>query len=277
MAGTLSAQMTITTRKMKINDFSIKTTKVVLSGNVLFDGVFKSEIGSRWRVSPFEFCTAEEFQKQKTNSEYYFLVVTTEEDSKKSAPGLSMLTLFKGGLPKNSKEVKNNKASAIVEIVSIPIASSEDPNGRELTFLPAILDILQDFTLKAMTQDRIAYGGVRTFAKPLFLSKGMKIIVSNEDLAPSVSPQLGWEEKGLYVMTRDDADMYMSDEEPNYLVSYIVAPSEPKPGSIYYKMLISSDTHELFYFKKERALSDGEIGFAKNEIERMISSRKLPR
>jgi hypothetical protein len=61
---------------VKISDFPQKVTKVVLHGNEFYDAILKEEIALRWRVSPYEFCTMEEFEALKTDSRYYFLITT---------------------------------------------------------------------------------------------------------------------------------------------------------------------------------------------------------
>ena len=68
-----SAQAQINTKKVKISDFTQKVTKVVLNGNDFFDITFQEEITARWRISPYEFCTLEEFEQLKGNDNYYFL------------------------------------------------------------------------------------------------------------------------------------------------------------------------------------------------------------
>ena len=55
------AQAQINTKKVKISDFTQKITKVVLNGNAFFDTTFQEEITTRWRISPYEFCTLEDF------------------------------------------------------------------------------------------------------------------------------------------------------------------------------------------------------------------------
>ena len=51
----------------------------------------------------------------------------------------------------------------MLEIVSLPFAAAEEPNGREHVFLRAFLNIIQNFTLDAMEKDGVlkrVYGGV---------------------------------------------------------------------------------------------------------------------
>ena len=65
-------QAQIDTKKMKICDFTQKVTKIVLTGNPLHDGCLKGDVAAKWNVSPFEFCTMEEYESLKSSDAYYF-------------------------------------------------------------------------------------------------------------------------------------------------------------------------------------------------------------
>ena len=110
------AQAQINTKKVKIEDFTQKITKVVLTGNIFYDSSMEDEIAARWRVSPYEFCSVQEFEQLKGNSEYYFLLTTKGQFKKETEPGLQFLTLVKGG------EKAEGGIDDMLEIVSLPIA-----------------------------------------------------------------------------------------------------------------------------------------------------------
>ena len=59
------AQAQINTKKVQIGDFTQKVTKIVLNGNPFYDASLKEEIAARWRISPYEFCTLDEFETVK--------------------------------------------------------------------------------------------------------------------------------------------------------------------------------------------------------------------
>lgn len=90
-------QAQITTRREKLKDFTSKTTKVVLTGDEFLDEALKESVASTWTVSPYEFCTNEEFQGIKTNDNFYFLMVVKGQFRRESEPGIDLLTLVKGG------------------------------------------------------------------------------------------------------------------------------------------------------------------------------------
>lgn len=264
MAG---AQAQITTKKVKIEDFTQKVTKVVLNGNPFYDTSFKDEVAARWRISPYEFCTLEEFEGLKGNDSYYFLILTQGQFRKETAPGLQFISLVKGG------QGADKGIGDMLEVVSLPFASAEYPSGRELIFLPAFLDIIQNHTLEAMENDFNAYGGLSNTAQKLGKAGNMDIVISEDDLNSLVSKEMT-DREGMTITDEDDADSYMLDEVSGTLVSYVVAPSEPVKGSFCYKMLIDAQTHELYYYRKHKISPKAGVGFLPEDIERINKARK---
>ena len=258
------AQAQIDTKKVKIGDFTQKVTKVVLTGSALFDGVLQDEVAARWRVSPYEFCSLEEFNSLKNSDKYYFLLTTKGQFKKETEPSLQFLTLVKGG----------NQASKgideMLEIVSLPIASAEDPSGRELVFLPAFLNIIQKYTVDSMDKDYSAYAGLVNYTSRISKSEGMNIVFSEDDLDATVTEN---ELAGFVVTDEDSADKFVMDNTPNTLVSYVAAPSNPVNGSFCYKMLVNAETYELYFYRKHRINAKNGPGFMPYDIRHINISR----
>lgn len=266
MAG---AQAQITTKKVKIEDFTQKVTKVVLNGNQFYDTSLTDEITARWRISPYEFCTLEEFEDLKGSDQYYFLILAQGRFRKETAPGLQFLSLVKGG------KGAEKGIDGMLEVVSLPFASAEYPSGRELIFLPALLDIIQTYTLEAMKTDFNAYGGLSNATKNIHKTGKMAIVFSEDDLNSLVSKAVTDRsfDENMLITDEDSADQYMLDNEPNTLVSYVVAPTEPVRGSFCYKMLIDSETHKLCYFRKHKITNKAGVGFLPEDIIKITAPR----
>lgn len=267
MAG---AQAQITTKKVKIEDFTQKITKVVLNGNPFYDTSLKDEITTRWRISPYEFCTLEEFESLKNSDQYYFLMLTQGQFRKETAPGLQFLSLVKGG------KGADKGIGDMLEVVSLPFASAEYPSGRELIFLPAFLDIIQNQTLEAMETDFNAYGGLANTTKNIHKAGGMTIVFSEDDLNSLVSQAIidrSFDDE-MIITDEDSADQYMLDNAPGTLVSYVAVPAEPVKGSFCYKMLIDSETHKLYYFRKHKITGKAGAGFLPEDIIKITASRE---
>ncbi len=263
------AQAQINTKKVKVGDFTEKVTKVVLSGNAFHNQLIKDEVSAGWRISPYEFCTLEEFEAIKGDDQYYFLMFVSSQFKKETEPGIMFLTLVKGG------EGAEKGISSMLEVVSVPVASAEDSSGREFVFMPALLDIIQEHTLASMENDVNAYGGLGQSAENINESAGMTIIFSEEDLAPSVTEEIikaKFDEK-ILITDSECADQYMVDNAAGTLVSYVVAPTEPVNGSFCYKMLIDSETHKLYYYRKHRISKNNKAGFLPADITKITVKR----
>ena len=261
-----SAQAQIETKKVKISDFTQKITKVVLHGNEFYDAILKEEIALRWRISPYEFCTLEEFEELKTNSQYYFLITTLGQFKKETAPGIQFLSLVKGG--KGAKK----GVGEMLEVASLPYASVEYPSGRELVFLPALLDIIQNHTVKSMDSDFDGYVGMSRNTKNMQQAQQMKIVFFEDEINKEVDRVMRASDERFEMADEDEADQYLIDNAPNTLVSYMVAPTEPVNGSYCYKLLINAETHELYFYRRHKITEKYGVGFLIEDFDYIIKN-----
>ena len=262
---TVYGQAQIKTKKVMIGDFGTKTMKVVLGSNIMLDEALEREIAGHWRISPYEFCTVDEFEKLKHSQDYYFLLPLKKLSGKDA--GLVMLNLFKGGPEKNPEgNVK------MTDVASFPISSVNYPSGREFVFLAAALDIMQDYVGKAMNSDFEGYSGFSIYNSPK-ASAGRRIVFSEEDLSPAIDDYVKAKYFDDGISTDEDADELMVDGG-DVLVSFVVAPSEPKRGNRCYKMLIDARTHEMVYFKSHRISESKWVGFQAKDLKAIARGRK---
>ena len=261
-------QAQITTRREKLKDFTSKTTKVVLTGDEFLDEAVKESVAATWTVSPYEFCSNEEFQNLKGNADFYFLMVVKGQFRRESEPGIDMLTLVKGG------EGADKSINDMFEVVSFPLRSTEDPSGREFVLLPAFLKIIQEHTTSLTDTEMKAYSNIG--AKDSKKLRIKRIFFWAEDFAPQVDEQTkrSLDEDILIKEDEDEVDEIFSEGTFNTVVSYVVATSEPEKGSICYKMLIGSDNHELYYFKKHKITAKSGKGFLSSDIKSIKLLRK---
>ena len=261
-------QAQITTRREKLKDFTSKTTKVVLTGDEFLDEAVKESVAATWTVSPYEFCSNEEFQNLKGNADFYFLMVVKGQFRRESEPGIDMLTLVKGG------EGADKSINDMFEVVSFPLRSTEDPSGREFVLLPAFLKIIQEHTTSLTDTEMKAYSNIG--AKDSKKLRIKRIFFWAEDFAPQVDEQTkrSLDEDILIKEDEDEVDEIFSEGTFNTVVSYVVAPSEPVNGSICYKMLIGSDNHELYYFNKHKITAKSGKGFLSSNIKSIKLLRK---
>ena len=225
-------------------------------------------MAATWTVSPYEFCSNEEFQNLKGNADFYFLMVVKGQFRRESEPGIDMLTLVKGG------EGADKSINDMFEVVSFPLRSTEDPSGREFVLLPAFLKIIQEHTTSLTDTEMKAYSNIG--AKDSKRLRIKRIFFWAEDFAPQVDEQTkrSLDEDILIKEDEDEVDEIFSEGTFNTVVSYVVAPSEPVNGSICYKMLIGSDNHELYYFKKHKNTARNSKGSLPGDIKAIKRLRK---
>lgn len=267
----MSAQAQIVTKDAKIEDFQEKTTKIVLTGNEFFDSALSEEIRTRWNISPYEFCTLEDFNSLKGSSDYYFLMCVKSRFKKEPEPGIQMLTLIKGG------EKADKGLGKMLELVSIPLCSAKYPSGREMIFLPALIDIMQEQVIHVLSSSISAYSSLSEASGNIFDARDMSIVFSEDDLSDEVSEEMlsQYFHDGVFLSDESGADDIMLDNMENTLVSYTVAPFEPTAGSSFcYKMLIDAGTHELYYFKKHRITKKAGAGFLPEDLMRITAGRR---
>ena len=264
----LFAQAQIYTRKEKLKDITTKTVKVVMTGDEILDEALKQSVTSTWTMSPFEFCTQEEFNKIKSDSKFYFLIVVKGQQRKESEPGIDLLTMVKGG------EGSDKSINDMLEVVTFPLRSAVDPSGREFVLLPAFLSIMQEHAQGLTSSEVKAYSTVgATDSKKLRMKQ---IYFYEEDFSPTLDEK---------VVESLDEDIFVKDDEQevddiftngtfNAVVSYVVAPTEPVNGSVCYKMLIGADDHKLYWYKKHRISPRQGAGFLESDLKAIKLLRK---
>lgn len=220
-------QAKVYTRKAKLEDFSVKITKVVTDGQALVEINLRDEVTSRWRISSFEFISTGEYERIKNDNNYYFLRLISDG-------GLSFLSLEKGG-----KEEDADRLKRPFEIVRIPIGATGMFLGADIIYMGAFLDIVQEYTLDAMASDKSGFLGLETCN--LKSLKGKSVCLAG-----------------------DEADNAYAEQRPDTLVPVCFAPA---PGGEWcYKMLIDAETHELMYFNKVKYKSEGDEAISDRDV-----------
>ncbi len=261
-------QAQIYTRKEKLKDITAKTTKVVLNGDEMLNEAIKESVAATWTMSPYEFCSVEEFEKIKTSDKFYFLLVAKGQQRKESEPGIDFLTLVKGG------EDASKSIDDMLEVVSFPLRSASEPSGREFVLLPAFMTIIQDHAQNLTSSEVKAYSTLSAEdTKKLAIRQ---IYFSKDDFAPQVDDKTieSLDQDIIVKEDEDDVDEVFTQGTYNAVVSYVVAPTEPVNGSVCYKLLIGADNHKLYWYKKHRISARSGRGFLAGDLRTINQIRK---
>ena len=271
-AVSLLAQGRVSTRKYILNDFTDKVTQVVLTGNEVLDSELRQSVVDAWTSSPFEFCTPERFESLKTQDRYYFLLTAESRFKGEENPGITFLTLVKGGAE------ATEGVGAMTEVISLPFTSAHGGSGRELVYLSTLVQTVQSFTLAAMESEKVAYGMEAWVNKNFEKNGKMKqIFLAREDLSASVQEKdlERYLDQDFHITdTSEEADQAYLDGTYNTLVGYVVAPLIPENGASYcYKLLFEAHTRELYYIQKHKITQKSGIGFTADDLKRLAKKR----
>ena len=204
-------QKRIYTKGYKMQDFRSKTTKIVLDAGPMGRSI-RQEVTSLWTISPDEFCTPEQYEKQKTSPDYYFLHTETSR-------GIICLTLEKGGKPEDPNDLKKP-----FTVVSLPISGEQDQSGRVYIYMPAYISVIQDYTDAAINSETVAYTGVKAICRGV--PRGVRVV---KDPA--------------------EADKAFSEHTPETAVRVTVTPTGDPSDKPRYHLTFGTEDYRLYSFR----------------------------
>lgn len=255
-------------------DIPARMTKVVIAGdNSMTDLLFRNAVEESWDISPFEFCSYEEFERIKTDTNYYFLMRIDKMHRKDNGtPAMEYISYMKG----NEKAGKDMEG--MPELIALPLFPEDDGSDRIFSYLPAYMHIMQNYIQKIVDGKIYPSKNGKLHVGIPDRSRVASILFSNEDMAynpPMQEFERMFRGKARFVL-QDQIDNALENAASRTLVSLIVAPGSDSKGAFCYKMLISADSYELFYFKRHRITEKKGPGFLKQDL-RDISKMITPK
>lgn len=253
------AQLTIESKKDKLSDFQIRTMKVVLLGEDYISMSLREAIKNSWHISPYEFCDNTEFERLKKDDKFYFMVIITKQT--KQDEGISYLKIVKGG----ASEIDD-----MIEVVTLPICASHEAMGREGVYMPAMLGIMQNYIDKSLMN---GFKKFETIIKKIPKGESVTMLLSEADLSSQVDDKLKSTKLSGMIKSEKTIGDAIQYGHSDTIAAYSIYPVEPKPGSLCYKFLFDTKTHDLYYFKKHKISESKDGGFLKGDIKRITAGR----
>lgn len=259
-------------KKVDLNDFPSRTTMLVLpNDNSMVNLFIKDAMKDNWDLSPYELCTIDNFEKIKTDTTFYFLIKVNGMQKLEDEATMEFLTLVKGG-PKAEKGI-----NAMDEIISLPLQSIGDESGKVLSYIPAYMRIIQAHVVKTMKDNLSAFSGLSVYNKAIDTMTDREILFSKEDIGYNISDvELNEKFMGMAKFVPvNEIENALENRTAKSLISLVINPNVVKKGSYSYKMIISTDTQELFFFRKHKITSRKPAGFNKEDIKRLSTPYQL--
>jgi len=240
-----------------------KTVKVViLKDGTLVDELVQDAVEKGWYISPFEFITPEQFEKERTDTSCFFIIRAGKNAGWKEDSGMDYLSFKKG-----SADAAND-ASKMQDIITLPLSPDDDMDGKSLPFLPSYISIIQKHIEKVMDKNINAYRGMTMYNDIFSDGEYDAAYFMEGDFAFDISAdRLSKDSKGkASFVNAEKMEELLENPAPNTIYSLVLSPANPNLGSSNaYQMLICPDTGELVYYHKHHITKNKTAGFSKIE------------
>lgn len=254
-------------RRDDLKDFLAKTIKVVLEGNQSLDDLMMTNVmKNNWYISPYEFCSKSDFEKMKSDTNYFFLLKVDGQFSKEKEPAMEFLTIVKGD------EDADKGIDHMPEVISLPYRSLNDKSGDSYGYLAPFVNILQSHIIKVQRNKHSAYVGLSAYSDGMDSAGDMDILFEKDDFTFDVTHEMLIEDfkgKARFV-SKDEIHDNLAKRTPNTLVSIVIAPNVSQRGAYSFNMLVSTETWELYLYRKHKITNKLGPGFVKEDYKRMV-------
>lgn len=272
VSGSAGAQSGIFGKKENLRDIGEKCLKVVTDNNSFFNLSLKEAVEKNWKLCDVEFCTSEQFEELKCDTSYYFLMKVDGIFKKEREPAMEFLSLLKGG------EEAQVSIENMYEVLTLPLNPIDDDGSYIVPYLDAYINIIQTHVLRVQKKKVAAVMGISWYSNRLSEIGGMRLLVNENDLSKEVTAEQAEEILGPNGSVEDEDTVHeaIDSASENTLVSLCVAPQLGQQGSYCYKMLIGTETGELFYYRKQKITGKSPKGFLAEDLKKIAVYLKQP-
>lgn len=261
----LFAQKFIRETRNTFTSFGTKITKVVIPSTTLADMVLRDAVNKGWRISPFEFCDSQEYEALKNDTSYFFLMRVDGRFKNELEPKIEYLTLIQGG-PEVKRGTYSNK-----NIVTLPVQETGDVSGANLHLIPIYIDIIQNHIYKIQNDVSLAFKGNLFYADKVTDVIGRDLLIASDFLSytPGNSEISDLFKGKAKLVSEEDVEDAIIGNKKNTVVTVLIKPRGNSRGSYCYKMLVSTDSHELLFFRRHKISLLLPAGFTKEDIRKI--------
>ncbi len=253
-------------------DLPQRLTYVVLNeDNSMTDLLFKNAVEEHWNLTAFEFCNMKKFHEIKCDTNFYFLLRADKMPKKGNGPATEFMTFLKGNL------YVGELLEEMPELVSMPMLLEDDKSGRIYSYLPAYMNIMQNAIQRIVDGKAFHFRNILPTLQLEMITEGKTILFREGDiLMPLSDEQMDAMFHGnAKIVSQDEIEAALQESRPNTVVSLIIGPENPVKGAYCYKMLIDTETKQLYLYKKHKMSAKKGAGFLKSDIKLIATPFKV--
>lgn len=262
-----SAQSNLPNKAEVSSFFKTKTLIIMESGfSSFYNPYIKDAVNKDWKITPFEFVKANEFENLMTDSTYSFLVLTnTHFEKDKADADYNFINLLLG-----KKGVKS--IAEMPELGSIPLSYSDNDDDDYSYKLSVMIEFLQKkVEFMDETADFLSMRYLKYYNKNTPEIKGKTLLVLEKNLAPEISTIDKIRKNYTYdikIVTEDELEDAI-EENKDYLFLHCVMPEEQGKQGWAFKLIFGITDGRLYYYNKHTISSKKPAGLLKSDLKKM--------
>lgn len=258
-------QVNLFSKVEDVNDINGKTLMVVLENNSLTDLALKEAVEKNWDLSGYEFITPERFDEIKGDASYYFLTRVKGVFKKEREPGIEFIALYKGG-PAGVEAV-----ALMYEVLSIPFQAL-DSGDDNTAYLPAYINTIKNHLLRLQRKKIAARVGLAWYSNRMSDIKKGTILINSDDIASNLNMddvKTTLHEDRAQLTDRDEIEAALNEKRKDTYVTLSIAPAVPQKGSYCYRLIVGTQSGEIFYYRKQKITQSQPKGFTNDDIKKI--------
>jgi hypothetical protein len=251
----------------EIKQFIASKTCVVLEdGNPVYNTYISKAIKEYWKITPFEFIKASDFNLKRSDPSFSFIILTeTSFENDKSNSVFNFINLLQG------KDVP--ELGQMPEICAVPLSIAGEDDMEYGYKLGAILAFMQKHA-GMISEDPSLTGRryLKYYNKNIPEIVNKIILVKKEDL----SPEIGTIEKikAIYknrieIVTEETIVRAIQEKTPNTLILHKVGPVGDRNSGYCFKMLIGTDDSDMYYYNQHMIGKSNPDGLLPADLKRL--------
>ncbi len=251
----------------EINQFIASRTCVVLeNGNSSFNVFIRRAMDEYWKITPYEYINSDDFKNKKSDPSFSFILLTeTNFERDKSKTSYYFINLLQG---KNVQSI-----SQMPEICAIPLSFAGEDDLEYGYKLGAILSFMQKHA-EMISNDPSLTGRryLRYYNKNIPLLTGKTILVKQEDLSPAINTieKINAIYKNRVEIVPEETIMKaIKDKAAGMVILHKVGPVGDSVSGYCFKMLISTDDSEMYYYNQHLIDKANPNGLLPADLKRL--------
>ncbi|MEY1639512.1 hypothetical protein [Tenuifilum osseticum] len=255
-------------RPEDVKAFMASTTYVVLENNPTsqFNIEIREAVERSWKITPYKFITAKEFNDMRKDIDKSFLVlIQMRFDKDKIAPTYNFLSVSMGAAV--------SKITDMPDICSVPLSYKDLPEDTYTYKLEGIIRFMQNYITAINENPKlIKKDAFKFYNKNMKQVKSKELWVIESGLEKSVRPLA--EIRKVYkfnikVVNPEDIQKAIQEKNPNILYLHKVGPEGSRLQWRVWKMILGAGDDQLYYYDMHTISKSKGDGFLSKDFAKI--------